>query len=566
MLCYRFSLMILWSLVLCMAGNVRSEKINQGNLPEGKEKVDELLKSWSNNESWEDSILIIEALQLARTIEDAQGECSALILLGEFMYHDGDNGRAEQYFKKALNLAQRIHNKKLQIDAHDHLAELYDFSLDYVASYEHNIQAMKLSRDSDDTIGLLNSYLSQGIMFSNLSLDSLSDLSCKNALSLAHSIRDTFYIIQSLQCFYNNLNTKDYSDYAQYIDRVIQLSKSDTTYFEYWISYAMAMTIKAANENRAVDPRKALYYLNLAEEAAIRVNYGWVLADTYLQKSQSYQMLDMLDSAKHLLAKSGVLIQSEDDPYLRKRLFEQYVSYYDKVEDIQQKATYLDSLNNTIVAINENQKIINGVVTVFEDQILRKEARLKRKSTRSKWINFLTFCGFALLFYIGYRKFWFTKLLQVEEEKMALKENREESLNKLNQLQRALIIEKLKEEEKKKVIDLLISKAQNQQASMSNQEIIQLLTKIQKGDSTMLEFKTFFEQLEPEFLNILSRRHKKLTAHDLRICSFIRMGLSNKEIARITNVQPSSVTISKYRLKKKLKINRKNLDEYIRDL
>lgn len=45
-----------------------------------------------------------------------------------------------------------------------------------------------------------------------------------------------------------------------------------------------------------------------------------------------------------------------------------------------------------------------------------------------------------------------------------------------------------------------------------------------------------------------------LSQNDLRHCAYIRMGMSTKEIARLFNINPTSVQINRVRLKKKLKL------------
>jgi DNA-binding CsgD family transcriptional regulator len=43
--------------------------------------------------------------------------------------------------------------------------------------------------------------------------------------------------------------------------------------------------------------------------------------------------------------------------------------------------------------------------------------------------------------------------------------------------------------------------------------------------------------------------------HDLRLCAYLKIGLNSKEIAEIMNILPSSVFVSRSRLRKKLNIS-----------
>nr|NQU91355.1 hypothetical protein [Bacteroidota bacterium] len=55
-----------------------------------------------------------------------------------------------------------------------------------------------------------------------------------------------------------------------------------------------------------------------------------------------------------------------------------------------------------------------------------------------------------------------------------------------------------------------------------------------------------------------------LTQNELKLCSYLRMNLSTKEIAQMLNISLESVTTKRYRLRKKLQLeNEENLVEFI---
>ncbi len=67
-----------------------------------------------------------------------------------------------------------------------------------------------------------------------------------------------------------------------------------------------------------------------------------------------------------------------------------------------------------------------------------------------------------------------------------------------------------------------------------------------------------------DFQKRLSNRFSRLTPQDLRLCSYIRLNKSNKEIARLLNITPASLDTSRYRLRKKLAIDKEiNLCEFL---
>lgn len=68
-------------------------------------------------------------------------------------------------------------------------------------------------------------------------------------------------------------------------------------------------------------------------------------------------------------------------------------------------------------------------------------------------------------------------------------------------------------------------------------------------------FKIHFENVHPHFFAQMSKKCAQLSQTDLRHCAYLKIGLSNKEIAQILNITTTSVITHHYRIKKKMKID-----------
>ena len=72
------------------------------------------------------------------------------------------------------------------------------------------------------------------------------------------------------------------------------------------------------------------------------------------------------------------------------------------------------------------------------------------------------------------------------------------------------------------------------------------------------------ENLHPGFFDRLKLKHPNLTQKEKKLCSYLRLGLSSKEIAGLQNINTKSIEVSRGRLRRKLKLNHKiNLKEYL---
>ncbi|MCF8359981.1 MAG: LuxR C-terminal-related transcriptional regulator [Prolixibacteraceae bacterium] len=61
-----------------------------------------------------------------------------------------------------------------------------------------------------------------------------------------------------------------------------------------------------------------------------------------------------------------------------------------------------------------------------------------------------------------------------------------------------------------------------------------------------------FRKVHPRFFEILQAKYPFLSPNELKLCAYIKLNLSQKEIADILNVQPESVRKSKQRLRRKM--------------
>jgi ligand-binding sensor domain-containing protein/DNA-binding CsgD family transcriptional regulator len=94
--------------------------------------------------------------------------------------------------------------------------------------------------------------------------------------------------------------------------------------------------------------------------------------------------------------------------------------------------------------------------------------------------------------------------------------------------------------------------------------MIKALNEEDKMDTDWEQFAHHFDKVHSDFLVALKARFPNLSANELKLCAYLRMNLSSKEIAQLMNISVRGVEISRYRLRKKLQIPTEvNLFEYL---
>ncbi len=161
-----------------------------------------------------------------------------------------------------------------------------------------------------------------------------------------------------------------------------------------------------------------------------------------------------------------------------------------------------------------------------------------------------------------------TRLLQQQERDQLEKQK----LNlELEESQRVILGKTVRFEQNRELMERLIQEmtAVKRTSRLDDlpgavDQVIQSLRTMTTQDDSWEEMKLHFEKVHPHFFANLKKSFPDLTIHDLKMCAYIRMNISNKDISKLLNINPSSVLISKTRLKKKLNLTEEiNLKNWI---
>ena len=87
-----------------------------------------------------------------------------------------------------------------------------------------------------------------------------------------------------------------------------------------------------------------------------------------------------------------------------------------------------------------------------------------------------------------------------------------------------------------------------------NSLIVTIKRNLDKGDDWKF-FEDAFNNADQNFLKNLKKLHPNLTRNDLKLCAYLRLNLSTKEIAPLFGISVRSVEIKRYRLRKKMNLN-----------
>ncbi len=141
-----------------------------------------------------------------------------------------------------------------------------------------------------------------------------------------------------------------------------------------------------------------------------------------------------------------------------------------------------------------------------------------------------------------------TRLRAEKLEAEVLHKNQELALATLHLVQKGEILTTLQEELEK-------SLDKKQPAQTLHEDIRRIIRTLQfdtQLDADWEHFAIHFDSVHGDFLKRLREHYPQASPNDLRLCAYLRMNLSTKEIANLLNISVRGVEGSRYRLRKKL--------------
>ncbi len=142
------------------------------------------------------------------------------------------------------------------------------------------------------------------------------------------------------------------------------------------------------------------------------------------------------------------------------------------------------------------------------------------------------------------------EIIQLEKEKFQLQiqaKNQELAGNTMHLVQKSEMLQKIKED-----IQKITKTVSDTPLKKQLEQIIKNITTDERLDADWEQFAKHFDQVHSQFLQKVSTQYPQLTVKDHRLCAYLRMNLSSKEMASLMNISVRSVEVARYRLRKKL--------------
>ena len=141
-------------------------------------------------------------------------------------------------------------------------------------------------------------------------------------------------------------------------------------------------------------------------------------------------------------------------------------------------------------------------------------------------------------------------------QKELMKIRNEKLQNDIENKNREIAIATMSTVKRNEFLNKIKNELKNLETQPKIDRLIKLINKNLKKNEDWEFFEKAFNNADKDFLTKLKDLHPSLTHNDLRLCAFLRLNLLSKEIAPLLNISVRSVEVKRYRLRKKLNMNR----------
>lgn len=543
----------------------------------------------------------------------SQNEIDWLIEQGNQILQDENYSVASEYFMNAQRLSKQNSYNQGIIDSHLGLSKIYANS-DYDVSVKHALDALSIAIQIDDKARIYLSYIAIGachFLYSNYE-------EAMGYFDMADQIRPQVKDSIDLSIVYHNqalryLYKNNFAEAINFFNQAIEIMLSEAKYQQ---AVATMNNLGLVYNNKG-STDSVLLVLNRANVLSDSLSLEKGKISTRINLAVTHLSLNNLDKAHYYVEDAMILAKQSDNlrairncSEIYYQIFKKQANYKEALKYFEDYKTYSDSLMNIGVV----QRISMAQIALNDEQYERDLELLRAKSQSRNRLFYIVLSLSTLILVIAVSGIYILSLknknldkeniiLAKEKQLQSMEYMKEQAENIRKEIENKQLNEELAAQEKiaklnaeKHSIEIQhknneltsgilhissknellmqmksrIVDAQKTLPKKYNYVLNSLLNDLKKGidvDKEWHKFIKHFEEVHTVFINRLKEVNPNLTQSDLRLCAYLYINLSSKEISSVLNISQSAVEKRRQRLREKLNLKKgDNLVEYLTSL
>ncbi len=483
------------------------------------------------------------------------------ILIDISLYHFNTNyGKAADFAQQAKDLAKAKNLKKWEAKADRTLGNTFLAVGDYKKASAHYFDALKFHEADNDTLGIAAACNNLGALYDRLHEFDKALTYYFKARDLLNNLKTDKQSKLRLPSLFNNIGN-------------VYQSKGDSNSALQYYQKSLALAIETNNKlvqgtaynnlgklhlNDIKDPKKALEYLNLGLKVRLETGDKGEIAKSYNILAAYYFQQKLYSKARKAIEeaiKFGKEIGS-----LEAQLFA-----YGSLAELEERLGNYKAFAGTYKIYQKlddslQNQLVNSEITRLQLQYDFEKAEqartLEQQQSRRRYITTIVVLAVGLIIAILIVMIIRNRARQSELKRKNLSQDVEIKNKELTTNVMYLI-------RKNELINSVAERLLQLQATVQpeNHKIIHdIIIDLQReGDNdSWKEFELRFNQVHGDFYQQLRKLYPGLSPADEKLCAFLKLNMSSKEIAAITQQSIKSVEVARARLRKKLNLTNTN--------
>ncbi|MCU4176895.1 tetratricopeptide repeat protein [Carboxylicivirga sp. N1Y90] len=474
-------------------------------------------------------------------------------------YYLNDYGKALEVAHRSYELSLAEKNIEMQISSMHRLGNIKLFMGRYEQSIEYYFQALKLLDKSPNRYKEFAFYNNIGINYDRIQRYNLALEYYFKALEIFNSYHQSF----DKKINTNELHTQIYNN----IGNVYEVKNDNGKAIQY---YKKALEISSEDDN----PITMSQLLNNLGKIYRKTN-DYPLAKQFLERSLNIR-LSINDNtgvvkSYYNLAEYYLAINKPDSALL---MIETVTPLLTLLQSLELTSTYHAALHQIHLTKKDYQKALMEFTLhkQFADSLLNKQSLMQisnleaqqkieniekgyeLEQEKTKFRNTLLFIGLLSIVLIA---IFIISIITLQKKRINIKKdaleadldyrNKEMATNVMYLVRKNELINNVA----KRLLNLKENLKEENKTPI-NSIIYELQTEIDK--EVWGEFEMRFQQVHKNFYGNLRDSHPDLTPAEERLCAFLRLNMSSKEIAAINHQNAKSIEVARARLRKKLNL------------
>lgn len=500
----------------------------------------------------------LKAYNISLEAENDQGILQSMLQLIGLYYIETDYSKALEYAVKSRELAEKLHNEADLAQALAAMGTIYcDFG-DMDKSSECYFKSLKLFDKIKDVMGLAQATSWIGVLY-------YKQKNYPKALEYFQASLDYSKKSNSGDGIISNLNSianvyADQGDFQKalknYMEALDLAVKHSDRRMEGAVSLSVGTTyLKMKEKDLAVN------YFQRALDIFTKLNNQLRIAKCKIQFGEYYYITGEY--------RKGTVIASEALEVGRQRGFRevelnaatllQKLSLALKDTLSAYRYLVLENEMKDSLAFGERKKMLTKLESQyqFDKDQAQKAIIQQRKQYITVILVLVLISGLIIL-----SLFW-GRLKVKAKNALLQKENLEKELEFKNKEMVLNVMSLMKKNEMLADLSEKLIRIDSEVTTAEGKDTIKKVAReLQKGqeDEIWKEFSLRFKEVHGDFYNSLLAKYPTLGPNDLKLCAFLRLNMSSKDIAALTGQRVSSLETARHRLRQKLGISNSDVN------